>query len=213
MLSPEGRTVAMEFLRPPPGYRLDIALLTTYSLDLEALVALPLGVLAQADEQLETLLSDPLLLLEALREAGERFHVFVDEGGIAIPHTHRELYAMLESSVHPVRAPGGGAFHPKVWVIRYSKENAATGNPLLRVGVMSRNLTFDRSWDIALVSEAYSSGRPRARASRPLGELLRALPRLTSEDLSDLARAMIQEVASQVERTRFPRSRRLRTTG
>lgn len=204
MLSPEARTVAMEFLRPPPGYHLDVALLTTYTLDLEALLALPLGVLAQADEELETLLADPLLLLEALRQAGQRVHVFVDEGGIAIPRTHRELYAMLESSVHPVRAPGGGAFHPKVWVIRYSKEGTGSGNPLLRVGVMSRNLTFDRSWDIALASEASSFGRRRMRASQPLGELLRTLPRLTTEDLSDSVRAMIQEVAGQIERTRFP---------
>ncbi len=95
MLSPEARTVAIEFLRPPPDYRLDFAVLTTYTLDLEALLALPLGVLAQADAGLEGLLADPLLLLEALREAGGRVHVFVDECGIATPRTHRELYAML----------------------------------------------------------------------------------------------------------------------
>jgi len=32
MLSPEQRTVAMEMLRPPAGYRLDQAVLTTYTL-------------------------------------------------------------------------------------------------------------------------------------------------------------------------------------
>ena len=123
MLSPDSRTVAFELLRAPAGYDLDFALLTTYTLDLEALLALPLSVIARADKGVEDLLADPLLLLEALRQAGERIHVFVDQAGIAIPRNRRELYAMLEPSVHPVRAPGGGAFHPKVWVLRFLAED------------------------------------------------------------------------------------------
>lgn len=203
MLSPEARTVAVEFLRPPRGHRLDSAVLTTYTMDLEALLALPLGVLAQADAGLEGLLSDPLLLLEALREAGDRIHVFVDEGGIAIPRTHRELYAMLESSVHPVKAPHGGAFHPKVWVIRYVSEEDGD-DILLRVGVMSRNLTFDRSWDVALASEACPLPRQRARASRPLADLLSELPKLATERLPDPVQKAVRSLADQAGRTRFP---------
>lgn len=203
MLSPEARTVAIEFLRPPSGYRLDIAVLTTYTLDLEALLALPLGVLAHADTDLQGLLADPLLLLEALREAGDRVHVFVDEGGIAIPRVHRDLYAMLESSVHPTRAPRGGAFHPKVWVIRYLSEEDAE-KVLLRVGVMSRNLTFDRSWDVALASEASPARQQRAKTSRPLGDLLRALPELTTEDLANTVRTAVRSLGEEAERTRFP---------
>jgi hypothetical protein len=63
MLSPEPRAVAIDFLRPPPGYVLDVAVLTTFSLDLEALLALPLAVLAHADGGVEEVLADPLLLL------------------------------------------------------------------------------------------------------------------------------------------------------
>lgn len=142
MLSPDSRTVAFELLRAPAGYDLDFTLLTTYTLDLEALLALPLSVVSRADKGIEYLLADPLLLLEALRQAGKRIHLFVDRAGIAVPRTRRELYAMLESSVHPVRAPGGGVFHPKVWVARFTAEGAP---PLLRIAVLSRNLTFDRS--------------------------------------------------------------------
>ena len=203
MLSPEARTVAIDFLRPPPRYRLDTAVLTTYTLDLEVLLALPLGVLSQADADLEGLLADPLLLLEALREAGARVHVFVDESGIAIPRTHRDLYAMLEASVHPVRAPRGGAFHPKVWVIRYLPNEDGNKN-ILRVGVMSRNLTFDRSWDIALASEASPARRQRARASRPLADLLYALPELATEELPSTAKAAVRRMADEAGRTRFP---------
>lgn len=201
MLAPDTRTVAVELLRPPAGYRLDTLVLTTYSLDLEALLALPLAVLAHADGGIEELLEDPLLLLEALREAGERVHVFVDEAGIAVPGKARALYAMLESSVHPVRAPNGGAFHPKVWVARFHRDDAP---PLLRVAVLSRNLTFDRSWDIVVASEASPAGQRRVRASLALGELLRALPEMAAESLSEGVRAALASLAGETERTRFP---------
>ena len=200
MLSPDSRTVAFDLLRPPAGYELDFAVLTTYTLDLEALLALPLGLVARADNGLEDLLADPLLLLEAIRRVGERIHVFVDRAGIAIPRQRRELYAMLESSVHPVRAPGGGAFHPKVWVLRFLSEEGA---PLIRVAVLSRNLTFDRSWDIALASEG--SPKPRqASGSRPLAELVRSLPSLCEESPSPSATDKVLALAEEVARTDFP---------
>ena len=201
MLSPDSRTVAFDLLRPPAGYELDFALLTTYTLDLEALLALPLGLVARADNGLEDLLSDSLLLLEALRRAGERIHVFVDRAGIAIPRQRRELYALLEPSVHPVRAPGGGAFHPKVWVLRFLSEEGA---PLIRVAVLSRNLTFDRSWDIALASEGSPEPKRQTSGSLPLAELVRSLPALCEESLSSSVTDKVQALAEEFERTGFP---------
>lgn len=201
MLSPEARAVAIDFLRPPVGYSLDQAVLTTFSLDLEALLALPLAVLAHADGGVDEVLADPLLLLEALREAGGRVHVFVDEGGIAIPRSERPLYAMLEASVHPVRAPNGGVFHPKAWVARFSREGEEA---LLRVAVLSRNLTFDRSWDIALTSEASPAGQRRKAESRALGDLLRLLGEISIRDLPEEVAAIVESIAAEVERCAFP---------
>ena len=201
MLSPDSRSVAFDLLRPPAAYELDFALLTTYTLDLEALLALPLGLVARADNGLEDLLADPLLLLEALRRAGERIHVFVDRAGITIPRQRRELYAMLEPSVHPVRAPGGGAFHPKVWVLRFLSEE---GTPLIRVAVLSRNLTFDRSWDIALASEGSPKPRRQTSGSRPLAEFVRNLPALCEESPSPTVSDKVQALAEEVARTGFP---------
>jgi len=200
MLSPDSRAVAMDLLKPPPGYRIDRTVLTTYSLDLEVLLALPLAVLAQTDAGVEQLLLDPLMLLEAIREAGERIQVFVDEAGIAVPANGRALYGALESSVHPVKAPNGGVFHPKVWVARFVHDNEP---PLIRVSVASRNLTFDRSWDIALTSEA-TPGKKTIAASKPLSDLLRRLPGLGDETLEDAVIADIQQLADEVKRTAFP---------
>ena len=203
MLSPDARTVAIDLLRPPPGHRLDCVVLTTYSLDLEALLALPLAVLAHADGGIDELLEDPLLVLEALREAGRRIHVFVDHGGIAIPRTSRPVYAMLESCVHPVSAPNGGAFHPKVWVARFMDEEE---RPLLRVAILSRNLTFDRSWDVALASEGAPVGARTKPQSRPLAELLQALPGLSIDDMPtpEPVAATVSALADEVRRTSFP---------
>ena len=201
MLSPEIRSVAMDMLRAPAGYRIDQAVLTTYSLDLDVLLGLPLAVLAQSDRSLDDLLEDPLLLLEALREAGDRVHVFVDEGGIAIPGISRALFAMLEQSVHPMRAANGGAFHPKVWLVRFLNED---GDALLRVAVSSRNLTFDRSWDIALVSEAAPARGRIIKESRALANLMRSIPKLALRKLSKQRLEMLESFAAQVERIAFP---------
>lgn len=212
MLLPDSRTVAFELIRPPSGYRLDLAVLTTYTLDLEALLVLPLSVLAQPAGGLEELLADPLRLHQAIREAGDRVHAFVDETGIGIPHGARPLYSMLESSVHTVRAPNGGSFHPKVWVARFTAdagdakvaEDEARPD-LLRVAILSRNLTFDRSWDVALASEASPRNiKRRLGASLPLGDLLSALPRLATTRLDKDVAARVQALADQAARTAFP---------
>ena len=205
MLLPDSRTTAFELIRPPGGYRLDFAVLTTYTLDLEALLVLPLSVLAHPDGGLDELLADPLRLHQAIRDAGDRVHAFVDETGIGIPRSARPLYSMLESSVHPVRAPGRGAFHPKVWVARFTPKDE-TAEDLLRVAILSRNLTFDRSWDVALASAAPPGSGRRVSASRPLGDFLRELPQLATEtnripqDVAD----RVEALADQVARTAFP---------
>ncbi|MCG5534019.1 phospholipase D family protein [Halorhodospira sp. 9621] len=201
MLSPDARQVATEVLRPPAGYTLDRTVLTSYSLDLEVVLALPLAVLAQSDRGVEELLEDPLLLLEALREASGRVQVFVDASGIALPRVQRELYAALEASVHPVRAPGQGVFHPKVWVARFTGEQ--DGRVLLRVAVASRNLTFDRSWDVALVSEA-EPGAEAEPGSEPLAALVRDLPGLAVQPLARPLTEGQASLAEELGRTRFP---------
>lgn len=202
MLSPQNRTVAMDLLRPPPGLRLDLAILTTYTLDLETVLALPLAVLAHSDHSIDKLLEDPLLVLQALRQAGDRIHIFVDETGIAAPRSARELYATLEKSIHPVRAPGGGVFHPKVWLARFDAENGEPSS-VLRVAILSRNLTFDRSWDIALSSEA-TPGRRRVARSTPLSRLIAHLPKLCTTVPAQRLVDRIESLSKETARVAFP---------
>ncbi|MBY6204143.1 phospholipase D family protein [Halomonas denitrificans] len=201
MLSPEARTIATDILRPPAGYALDHAAITTYSLDLDVILALPLAVLAQSDRGIDELLEDPMLILESLREAGSRLDIFVDAASIAVPHSNRALYTLLEDCVHPVRAPNGGAFHPKLWVVRFTQDEAPA---LLRVAVLTRNLTYDRSWDAALVTEAELADGGTQTSSAALSDLLRTLPEICLQSL-DAERALaVMNLAEDVARVAFP---------
>ena len=207
MLSPDSRTVAFDLLRPPAGHELEFALLTTYTLDLEALLALPLSLVARSDNGLEDLLADPLLLLEALRRAGERIHVFVDRSGIAIPRTRRELYALLEPSVHPVRAPDGGAFHPKVWVLRFVSEDGA---PLTTRRRACRGTSLST---VPGTSRSQPKRRPSPGNGAPGAALspsfVGRLPELCTEPPNSSVLDKIRALADDVSRTRFPDTRRV----
>jgi hypothetical protein len=98
-----------------------------------------------------------------------------------------------------VAAPNNGAFHPKMWALRVKPVRA--DDPVrLRFLVLSRNLTRDRSWDIALTLDGVVAKRPQA-LNRPLVEFIRRLPYLATAGLPDGARALAEEFAEDVRRT------------
>lgn len=139
-----------QILSAPNKYKLDFAIGTTYSLDLDALVgaSLALGLSEDTDSKLA---HNPIALLEALRVTGDKIALFCEAGQIHMPSKVASLYILLEQMVYQVKTPktkGIGtypSFHPKFWLIRYIDEK---NNPLYRVVILSRNLTFDRSWDV-----------------------------------------------------------------
>ena len=138
-------------LTPPDDYTLDFAVGSTYSLDLDALVGacLALGLSEETDSALK---ENPICLLETLRNMGDKIALFCQSGQIHLPTDIRPLYILLEKMVFPVRLSKSGrsayypSFHAKLWLIRYvSKEKGVK----YRFIILSRNLTFDRSWDVA----------------------------------------------------------------
>ena len=109
---------------------------------------------------------DPVALLESVRRYADRLTVLVQAGGIAVPAKYRPMLTYLENSLLQVAVPEtGGVFHPKVWVLRFRD---AEENCVHRVLVLSRNLTFDNSWDTILVLD--ESDDPRENLL-PGGEL------------------------------------------
>jgi hypothetical protein len=152
MLDPNSRSLLVDSLRPPPGYTFDVGLATTYTLDPTTLLAIPLHLALRSSEDRNAMLQDGVALLEALRRTTDRLSIFCQQGRICAPNLPHVLYGLLESSVVQVTAPHGGVFHPKIWVLRF-KRAGHVEDVVLRVLILSRNLTGDRSWDLSLSFE------------------------------------------------------------
>lgn len=199
-LTPESRVLLTDALRPPSGYRVDVAVGTSYSLNLTALLLAPLSF-ALFDEMNTQALGearaddirgiDPIRVLEAVRRYAARTTVFCQAGGIHVPRAYRSILTFIEDSVTEVLPfHEGSIFHPKVWALRFA---APDGGMLHRLVVLSRNLTLDRSWDTALVLDEDPDGPIDAA---PAAQFVRSLPSLT---LRPIAAERMSEIDSLIE--------------
>jgi hypothetical protein len=204
LLDTHSRALLLESLRPPDGYTLDHAVGTTFSLDLMALLAAPLAfTFFDWEDQAGRPTADPLALLEALRRNVQRLTVFCQVGQIAVPPKDRPLLGYVEDSVFEVALDGGGVFHPKVWLLRFVAESEPVH---YRFMCLSRNLTFDRSWDTALILEGEVADRKTAIArNHPLGDFLAWLPELAKpiRALPEDRAHVISLMQDEVRRVKF----------
>ena len=196
MLNPgEDRLDYGNILIPPDSYILDFAVGTTYSLDLDALVGvcIALGLSVESDSNI---MKDPVCLLEALRRTGDKLALFCEAGQIYLPRKLSVVYTLLEKMVFQVvtKAMKGikhPSFHPKFWLLRYTNKEEV----LYRIVVLSRNLTFDRSWDICF----YMDGKLGEETDKniPVADflkyLLKQLPKLEISKAKQI-RQLIKEL-------------------
>ncbi|MFZ3132125.1 MAG: hypothetical protein WA125_13800 [Desulfosporosinus sp.] len=180
-----------ELLLPDVEYNMDFAVGLTYSLDLEALLGVPvsLGLLDCMDS---SHMQSPFFLLEAIRKSSDKIAIFCNAGCIKLPQRIEPVYALLENSVFEVSLTKKANFHPKLWVIRYSD---AYANSYIKVITLSRNLTFDRSFDVAAEMMGII-GDTVSEHNRPLSDLLRFvaayLPNVKSRQIKTLARDVLK---------------------
>ena len=203
MLGTRERTLLLESLRPPSGYRLRRAVGTSFTLDLMALLTAPLAfTFFDAHDDDGDPVADPVALLEALRRHAENITLFCQAGAIGVSKPQQRLMAYLEGSVFEVQAQReGGIFHPKVWVLNFE----ANGRPAIyRVLCLSRNLTFARAWDTCLRLEGRLKQRQRGYSrNRPFADLLLALPGLATRPLAAKLRDDLSRMAHEVLRVDF----------
>ena len=154
MLDPQDRQLLLDALRPDPGAVLDRAVGTTFTLDLETLLLAPL---AFAMFETDGATPDPTALLAAIQQHAANLALYCDASHVRAPSLERKLYVLLEPALLPVHAPNGGAFHPKLWVLRY---RYLDGTRQHRVLVLSRNQTFDTSWDLVVRFDEDPDGAP-----------------------------------------------------
>ena len=190
-----------QLLMPPVGYTLVSAVGTTYSLDLETLmsVCIALGIQESTDSSLT---KNPFAILKSLQGLSEKLLIFCDAGQIAqMPPDKSPLMLMLDKMIVPVKlkaikGKGIPSFHPKSWTLQYED---ADGNQHFRFIVLSRNLTFDRSWDVAVSLDGKLTGG-RHKSSYPIVDFLEFLKYNTLEGVSmktekrRILNALIQDI-------------------
>lgn len=201
MLNPgEDRLDYGNILIPPDSYILDFAVGTTYSLDLDALVGvcIALGLSVESDSNI---MKDQVCLLEALRRTGDKLALFCEAGQIYLPRNVSVVYTLLEKMVFQVvtKAMKGikhPSFHPKFWLLRYTNKEEV----LYRIVVLSRNLTFDRSWDICF----YMDGKLGEETDKniPVADFLKYLLRQLPK--SEIAKAkQIRQLIKELDYVNF----------
>lgn len=191
MINPEkDRYSYGKLLTPPVDYKLEFAVGTTYSLDLNALIGVPISL--ELSEEIEgSFLENPIAILEGIRRASDKFVIFNEAGQIKVPEKLSSIYSLIEKSVNQVALENKKSFHPKLWIIKYiNKENES----LYRVIILSRNLTFDRSWDMVVGLEG-KANRKRTRKNDGLQDLMTfLLPYCKDNKKKDKMRELIDEL-------------------
>ena len=102
---------------------------------------------------------EKISFIDAIRNIQDRLMIFHQEDAISKPAFPNVLFSFLEKNLIPVTMTSG-VFHPKVWIIRFKSKKKEEW--LYRILVLSRNLTFDPSWDSAIVLEGKYSEQKKS---------------------------------------------------
>jgi len=205
MLNPNSRSIYIDALRPPENYELHWAVGTTFSLDLSSLLIIPLSMALYDYSGDEDITINPIAVLDAVRNMSDRFVVFCQSGRISIPKKDIRLFNFLEQSVIEANASTEtGVFHPKTWLLKFIGNNSSE-DVLYRFLCLSRNLTFDRSWDTILTLEGKLKTKRQVAYSRnhPLGDFIKSLPGLTNRNLTKSQQEHIEEMSEEVRKVDF----------
>lgn len=176
----------LDHLRPPPGWRTDVAVLSTYSAHTSVLAAALLALAGQDDESAS---GTRIGLVRALSELRGKVHFVVQSGRLTLPANPAPVVALLDRYI--VQAPldegsegmhKGKSWHAKFALVRHvSVADPEAGERwVLMLG--SRNLTLDMSWDLGLVlkagSDAGVDGKTAAQVIDGVGPLAASLAEL-----------------------------------
>lgn len=155
------------------GCKVDFAVGLTYSLNLEAMLTVPLAFsdLGELDSNVKL---SPAFLLEGIRRSSDKIALFCNKGGIHVPSETRTIYSLLESSIFEVQDGNDifSNFHPKIWLV---KEIDKDGDEWLKLSVMSRNLDFSTCLDICCSIRGHIERRRSLRGvekHKPLKDML-----------------------------------------
>lgn len=180
-------------LQAPKDFKLDFALGSTYSLDLHALLSIPVALFYAKDLD-GTARAERMDIFAAIQKTSKHLKIYCQNGKIA-DSKHNVLIGLIEDCVTEILPDDySTSFHPKVWILRFT---GADESVLYRTIVLSRNLTFDRSLDISYRSEGFV-GDKKQNGNNPLVDFAKYLNgKHTFENskifLNDLAKVDFKE--------------------
>ncbi len=178
------------------GCKVDFAVGLTYSLNLEAMLTVPLafGDLGELDESVK---QSPVFLLEGIRRSSDKIALFCNKSGIHVPQETRTVFSLLEGSIFEVQNGRDifSNFHPKLWLV---KEIDRDGLEWLKLSVMSRNLDFSDCLDICCSIRGRIAKRRSLKGSekhKPLKNMLLWLSDYAQRTKAD----KVREIAGQLD--------------
>lgn len=189
MLTPDARVTLLDELRPPLGFEIEHVVATTFTLDLESalLPCLALAGSARVDA------ADVVETIASVKSTIDAIDIFHQNGQIAVPRHRARLFSLLEPAIHGITPPRG-LFHPKLWLATYTGDG---GGRAIKLIVLSRNLTRDRSWDISLTLDGEIVSSPSAQ-NKPLVDMLRYLADAPTVAMLDARRDRLYLLAEEL---------------
>ena len=197
-LDPENRVLYGDSLQPPPGYAFDAAVATTFSLDFETALAAAVSLALFAAEKRDDILSNPLALLEGAERLAGRLIIFTDAGHIhAQSQPQSRLCSLLERMIVEVAAPRGGAFHPKMWALRF-KPMRPKDPARIRLLVLSRKPHARPLLGTSPCGWTEKLRRAARRLNRPLVDFVKRLHDLAISSISKDIRQLTDQLAEDL---------------
>lgn len=199
MLEPGKRTLYIDALRPPSDYQLSWGIGTTYSLELETLLSVPLAFSLYECKNQKEILNNSIFALDAIRRNASKLVIFCQHGQIKVSSTDSLLYSYLEDMIVEVNPSSGGVFHPKIWLLRFKNQE---GNVFYKYICLSRNITFDRSWDTILVLD----GKPvenEVPENDNLIKFVNFLPKIAVNKIEKNRLGIIKKISIELGKIKF----------
>jgi len=199
MLEPGKRTLYIDALKPPLDYQLVWGIGTTYSLELETLLSVPLAFSLYECKNQKEILNNSIFALDAIRRNANKLVIFCQHGEIKVSSTDSLLYSYLEDIIVEVNPSSGGVFHPKLWLLKFKNQE---GSIFYKYICLSRNITFDRSWDTILVLD----GKPvehEVPENNKFIQFLNFLPKISVNEIGKNRLGIIKEASNELGKIKF----------
>ena len=176
----------LEAVRPPPCWRTDRAILSTYSADPTVLIALLLALGGRDDDSGS---GNRVELARSFVDLKGKVTFLLQRGRLSAPRKIPNVLSLLDRFLREVAwnekdifDQRGRSWHAKLALVRFvPTEGVEVHSPQWRLWLGSRNFTRDTSWDIGLSIDTLESNAKRGRTLPGIGKVALRLAEYAGE--------------------------------